>query len=164
MSAPAITPFTISISDDAITDLGTRLRTTRWPEQLPGPAWQRGVPVDYLRRVADYWADGFDWRAHEERINGFPSSPPTSMASESISCTSGRRAMELLPLLLLHGWPGSFVEFLDVIGPLRRPRRARRRPRRRLPRCRSVAAWFRLLDPVRRRRLGQPRWPRLWPS
>jgi epoxide hydrolase len=67
MSEQAITPFAVCISDDAITDLRTRLRSTRWPVQLPSPAWQRGVSVDYLRRVADYWASAFDWRAQENR-------------------------------------------------------------------------------------------------
>ncbi len=115
MSEHAITPFTVSISDDAITDLRTRLRRTRWPEQLPGPAWQRGVPVDYLRRVADYWADGFDWRAQEKHINGYPQFT-TEVDGQRIHFLHVRSAVEgATPLLLLHGWPGSFVEFLDVI-------------------------------------------------
>ena len=115
MPEHAITPFTVSISDEAFTDLRTRLGSTRWPEQLPGPAWQRGVPVDYLRRVADYWASDFDWRAEEKRINEFPQFT-TDIDGQLIHFLHVRSAVEgATPLLLLHGWPGSFAEFLDVI-------------------------------------------------
>ena len=74
--------------------------------------------VDYLRRVADYWASDFDWRARRSASTGTRSSPLKSTASGSISCTSGRHVESATPLLLLHGWPGSFVEFLDVIDSL----------------------------------------------
>jgi epoxide hydrolase len=118
MPEHAITPFTVSISDEALTDLRTRLGSTRWPEQLPGPAWQRGVPVDYLRRVADYWASDFDWRAQEKRITEFPQFT-TDIDGQLIHFLHLRSAVEgATPLLLLHGWPGSFVEFLDVIDSL----------------------------------------------
>jgi epoxide hydrolase len=118
MPEHAITPFTVSISDEALTDLRTRLGSTRWPEQLPGRAWQRGVPVDYLRRVADYWASDFDWRAQEKRITEFPQFT-TDSDGQLIHFLHVRSAVEgATPLLLLHGWPGSFVEFLDVIDSL----------------------------------------------
>jgi epoxide hydrolase len=115
MPGHAITPFTVSISDEAITDLRTRLGGTRWPEQLPRPTWKRGVPVDYLQRVADYWASEFDWRAQEKRINGYPQFT-TEVGGQPIHFLHVKSAVEgATPLLLLHGWPGSFVEFLDVI-------------------------------------------------
>ena len=115
MSDHAITPFTVSVSDGEITDLMTRLGSARWPEQLPGPTWKRGVPVDYLRGVADYWASEFDWRAQENRINGYPQFT-TEVDGQRIHFLHVRSAAEgATPLLLLHGWPGSFVEFLDVI-------------------------------------------------
>jgi pimeloyl-ACP methyl ester carboxylesterase len=118
MSDQAITPFTVSISDDAITDLKARLGNARWPGQLPGPAWKRGVPVDYLRRVAGYWASDFDWRAQEKRINGYAQFT-TEIDGQRIHYLHARSAVEgATPLLLLHGWPGSFVEFLDVIDSL----------------------------------------------
>jgi pimeloyl-ACP methyl ester carboxylesterase len=118
MAERAITPFTLSINDDAVTDLKTRLVRTRWPEQLPGLAWHRGVPVDYLRRVAEYWALDFDWRAQEKRINGYPQFT-TEIGGQRIHFVHVKSAVETAaPLLLLHGWPGSFVEFLDVIDSL----------------------------------------------
>jgi pimeloyl-ACP methyl ester carboxylesterase len=118
MSDPGITPFTVSVSDDDITDLRSRLGSARWPEQLPGAAWQRGVPVDYLRGVADYWASDFDWRTQEKRINSYPQFT-TEVDGQRIHFIHVRSAIEdATPLLLLHGWPGSFVEFLDVIDSL----------------------------------------------
>jgi pimeloyl-ACP methyl ester carboxylesterase len=115
MSDQTIMPFTVSISNDAITDLKARLGNARLPEPLPGPAWKRGVPVDYLRRVADYWASDFDWRAQEKRINGYPQFT-TEVDGQRIHFLHVRSAVEgATPLVLLHGWPGSFVEFLDVI-------------------------------------------------
>src|SRR4029453_8591161 len=115
MPEHAITPFAVSISDEAITNLSTRLGSTRWPEQLPGPGWKRGVPVDYLQQVADYWASDFDWRAQEKRINAYPQFT-TDIGRQRIHFLHVRSTVEgATPLLLLHGWPGSFVEFLDVI-------------------------------------------------
>ena len=156
MSDQAITPFTLSISNDAIADLKTRLGSTRWPEQLPGPAWQRGVPVDYLRPVADYWAANFDWRVQEKRINAYPQFT-TEVDGQRIHFLHVRSAVEgATPLLLLHGWPGSFVEFLDVIDSLIDPVAHGGTPCRCLPRRRTVAAGFRLVGAVGRRRMGEP--------
>jgi pimeloyl-ACP methyl ester carboxylesterase len=118
MAEHAITTFSVNIDDDAVTDLKTRLVGTRWPEQLPGPAWQRGVPVDYLRHVAEYWASDFDWRAQEKRINSYPQFI-TEIDGQRIHFVHVKSAVETAtPLLLLHGWPGSFVEFLDMIDSL----------------------------------------------
>jgi pimeloyl-ACP methyl ester carboxylesterase len=115
-------PFRIAIADADLADLKARLAATRWPEQLPGTPWQRGVPVEYLRQLAGYWADGFDWRAQEAELNNHPQFR-TQIDGQPIhflhieSPEPGAR-----PLILLHGWPGSVVEFLDVIGPLSDPR------------------------------------------
>lgn len=65
-------PFRIAIPGADLADLKARLAATRWPEQLPGTPWQRGVPVDYLRKLADYWASEFDWRAQEAELNAYP--------------------------------------------------------------------------------------------
>ncbi|HZL74430.1 MAG TPA: epoxide hydrolase N-terminal domain-containing protein, partial [Propionibacteriaceae bacterium] len=101
MSDHEIRAFTVSISDEAVTEVRSRLANTRWPEQLPGPAWQRGVPVDYLRRVAEYWASEFDWRAQEKRINAYPQFT-TDVDGQRIHFLHVRSAVEgATPLLLL---------------------------------------------------------------
>lgn len=118
----SIQPFRVEISDAELGGLRQRLADTRWPEPLPGRGWDRGVPVDYLRRLADYWREGFDWRAQEARINSYPQFT-TTIDGQTIHFLHVRSPQaDATPLLLLHGWPGSFVEFLDVIGPLTDPR------------------------------------------
>lgn len=116
-----IEDFTVSIDDDALDDLHRRLAATRWPDQLPGGEWQRGVPLDWMRRAAEHWRTTFDWRAAEARLNGFPQLRTTvdGQTIHALHVTSPEPGA--LPLLLLHGWPGSVVEFLQVIGPLTDP-------------------------------------------
>jgi pimeloyl-ACP methyl ester carboxylesterase len=118
-----ITPFTIAIPEADLEDLRDRLARTRWPSELPGVGWSRGVPVDYLKELAEYWRTTYDWRAQEARLNEFP---------QFITTIDGQRVHFLhvpsaepdaLPLILTHGWPGSIVEFLEVIGPLTDPRK-----------------------------------------
>jgi epoxide hydrolase len=67
-----ITPFRIEVTDAELADLKSRLFATRWPDQLSGEQWARGVSVEYLKRLAAYWADGFDWRAQEAELNSYP--------------------------------------------------------------------------------------------
>src|SRR5688572_8959782 len=64
--------FRIDIPQSQLDDLKARLANTRWPDELPGVGWSRGVPVGYLREVADYWRTGYDWRAQEAAINQYP--------------------------------------------------------------------------------------------
>jgi hypothetical protein len=90
-------PFTFRVSDEAIADLGERLRLTRFPDQAPGDPWGYGTSVDYLRDLVAYWRDGFDWRAQEARLNAFP---------------QFRRV-----------GPDCDLHFLHVPGKVRRPRR-----------------------------------------
>lgn len=115
-----ISPFRIDIPQQDLDDLRTRLTMTRWPGQLPGTGWERGVPVDYLRELAEYWRTGYDWRAHEARLNELPHFT-TTIDGQNIHFLHIRSGNDsALPLMLIHGWPGSFVEFLDVIEPLSR--------------------------------------------
>jgi pimeloyl-ACP methyl ester carboxylesterase len=121
MSKDAIQPFTVDIPQAQVDDLRQRLANARWPQPLPGKGWDRGVPVDYLRGLAGYWGSEFDWRAQEARINQFPQFL-TEIDDQRIHYLHVRSPeADATPLLLLHGWPGSFVEFLDVIGPLTNP-------------------------------------------
>ncbi len=117
-----IEDFRVAVPQADLDDLADRLSRTRWPAALPGVAWERGVPVDYLRGLAAYWRDGFDWRAQEARLNSFPQYT-TRIDGQRIHFLHVKSPEPAAtPLLLLHGWPGSVVEFLDVIGPLSDPR------------------------------------------
>ncbi|MGH3371819.1 MAG: epoxide hydrolase family protein, partial [Nocardioidaceae bacterium] len=116
-----IRPFRIDIPQAALDDLRSRLANTRWPAELPGAGWERGVPTSYLRELAAYWATSYDWRKHEEELNSHPQFV-TTIDGEDVHFLHVRSSVEsATPLLLVHGWPGSVVEFLDLIGPLTDP-------------------------------------------
>jgi pimeloyl-ACP methyl ester carboxylesterase len=117
-----IEEFRVDIPQADLDDLAERLARTRWPSSLPGQAWERGVPVGYLRELAEYWRNGFDWRAQEARLNSYPQYT-AQIDGQKIHFLHVRSPEpNATPLLLLHGWPGSVVEFLHVIGPLTDPR------------------------------------------
>ncbi|PRY00040.1 epoxide hydrolase family protein [Allonocardiopsis opalescens] len=117
-----IHPFRIDIPQAELDALRARLAATRWPEPLPGAEWSRGVPVDHLRGLAEYWADGFDWRLAERRLNAFPQFI-TEIDGQPIHFAHVRSPEpDALPLIMTHSWPNSIAEFLEVIGPLTDPR------------------------------------------
>jgi pimeloyl-ACP methyl ester carboxylesterase len=117
-----IKPFQVDFPQAALDDLARRLDQTRWPQPVPGTGWERGVPVAYLRDLAEYWRAGYDWRAAEASINAFAQFT-TDIDGARIHFLHVRSPEpDALPLVLTHGWPGSFVEFLDLIGPLTDPR------------------------------------------
>jgi pimeloyl-ACP methyl ester carboxylesterase len=115
----SIEPFLIHIPDAVLDDLRDRLHRTRWPDQIAGSGWDYGTDTTALRDLCAYWADGFDWRAAEGRLNAYPQAqvaaggtvlhilrrPPTGRA-------------DAIPLLALHGWPGSFVQMLPLLASL----------------------------------------------
>jgi len=107
--------FAIRVPDAVLTDLRERLARTRWPDQLPGTGWDYGTDTAYLRELVDYWRTGFDWRAQEARLNRFDHfrAPVGGMRLHFIHARS--RNPDAIPLLLLHGWPSSFVQMLDII-------------------------------------------------
>src|SRR6266498_67820 len=115
-------PFRIEIPQADLDDLHRRLDRTRWPDELPGAGWSRGVPLGYLKELAEYWRASYDWRAAEARLNQFPQFT-TVIDGVRVHLLHVRSAEpRALPLLLTHGWPGSVAEFWDVIGPLTDPR------------------------------------------
>ncbi|GAA3067201.1 epoxide hydrolase family protein [Streptosporangium carneum] len=117
-----VRPFRIDVPQAQLDDLTARLANTRWPEELPGVGWSRGVPLDYLKGLAEYWRTGYDWRAHEAALNEHPQFV-TAVDGQNIHFLHVRSPEpDAVPLLLLHGWPGGVVDFLDVIGPLSDPR------------------------------------------
>jgi epoxide hydrolase len=117
-----IEPFRLEVPDGDLKDLQDRLHRTRWPQEPPGTAWESGTPTDEVRMLADYWADGYDWRHHEARLNKLPQFT-TTIDGQTVHFLHVRSPEpDALPLVLTHGWPSSFVEYLDVIGPLTDPR------------------------------------------
>jgi len=114
--------FRIEIPQVDIDDLRDRLTRTRWPHEVPGTGWSRGVPLGYLRDLAGYWAGGFDWRAQEAALNELPHFT-TEVDGQPIHLLHVRSPEPgAMPLLMTHGWPSSPVEFLKVVGPLTDPR------------------------------------------
>src|SRR5919201_3592894 len=114
-------PYRIDVPEADLADLRDRLRRTRWPEPETAAGWAQGVPLAYLRDLCGYWADGYDWRATEARLNGLPQFR-TEIDGVGIHVLHVRSPHPAaLPLVLTHGWPGSIVEFLKVIGPLTDP-------------------------------------------
>jgi pimeloyl-ACP methyl ester carboxylesterase len=116
-----IIPFQINIPQDRLDDLRRRLADTRWPGELPSVGWEAGVPLGYLKDLADYWRIGYDWRAHEARLNEFPQFT-TVIDGQTVHFLHVRSPEPVaLPLIITHGWPGSIVEFMKIIGPLTDP-------------------------------------------
>jgi len=116
-----ITPFTIQVPDEVLVDLRTRIRNTRWPAQVPGTAWAQGPDLEYLQRLLDYWATGFDWRVQERRLNTFKHFR-AELGDVHIHFVHARaREGHGIPLILTHGWPSSFLEMLPLVPLLTNP-------------------------------------------
>ena len=116
-----ISPYRIDIPQGALDDLRDRLGRTRWPDELPGVGWDLGVPLDYLKGLAEYWATTYDWRGQEKAMNEFAQFT-TVIDDQNVHFLHMRSPEpEALPLLITHGWPGSIAEFLDIISPLADP-------------------------------------------
>ena len=119
----AVVPFRIGVPDATLRDLRARLANTRFPDAIDGSAWEAGTDLTYLKSLVAYWRTGFDWRAQERRLNQLPQFT-TTIDGVSIHFVHQRSShSDARPLVLIHGWPGSFVEFTKVIGPLTEPTR-----------------------------------------
>jgi pimeloyl-ACP methyl ester carboxylesterase len=116
-------PFTLHIPDADIVDLRERLARTRFPDSAPGEAWAYGADVAYLRELTEYWRTKFDWRAQEAALNAFPQfrAPLEDVGLHYLHVPGV--GPDPMPLLLLHGWPGSVFEFLEIIPRLTDPAR-----------------------------------------
>lgn len=116
--ADAITPFKVDIPESQLDDLRQRLALTRWPEKETCSDWEQGIPLEYTRELAQYWATDYDWRRFEQKINNWP---------QFITCIDDidvhfihvkSKHENALPLIISHGWPGSVVEFHKIIDAL----------------------------------------------
>jgi pimeloyl-ACP methyl ester carboxylesterase len=116
-----IGPLHLDVPESELVDLRTRLRNARWPERETVEDWSQGVPLAYLQDLCRSWAEEYDWRATEARLNGL-SQFRTEIDGLGIHFMHVRSPhADALPLVLTHGWPGSIIEFLNVIGPLTDP-------------------------------------------
>lgn len=115
-------PFRIEIPQADLDDLHRRLGTVRWPSELPGVGWDRGVPLDYLKDLVEYWRTSYDWRVAEARLNSFPQFTTTIDGTKVHFLHVRSPEPDALPLLVTHGWPSSVAEFINVIEPLTNPR------------------------------------------
>jgi epoxide hydrolase len=121
-AATELRPYRVDIPQADLDDLAARLSSTRFPDELSGVGWSYGVPLDYVRELVDHWGNGYDWRAHEARINEHPQFV-TTIDGEQVHFLHVRSPEpDALPLIATHGWPMSVVEYLDLIGPLTDPR------------------------------------------
>ncbi|MGZ8585339.1 MAG: epoxide hydrolase family protein [Actinomycetota bacterium] len=116
-----LTPFRLDVPETELEDLRSRLRNTRWPEAATVADWSQGVPLGYLQALCRSWAEEYDWRGCERRLNALPQFRTTidELGIHLLHVRSPHAGA--LPLIITHGWPGSVVEFLKVIGPLTDP-------------------------------------------
>ncbi|MBD0382195.1 epoxide hydrolase [Paenibacillus sp. WST5] len=116
-----IRPFRVDIPQTELDSLKERLAMTRWPDELPGVGWNYGAPLGFVREIAEYWRTSYDWRKQEARLNELPQFTTTIDGAHIHFLHVRSPEPDAMPLILTHGWPGSIVEFLDVIGPLTDP-------------------------------------------
>ena len=116
-----IQPFRIDMPQDDLDDLHSRLGRTRWPGELPDAGWACGVPHAYLKELVHYWRHEYDWRAAEARLNQWPQFTTTVDGATIHFAHLRSPDPDAIPLLMIHGWPGSFAEFTEVAEPLTDP-------------------------------------------
>ena len=117
----AVVPFTIRVPDAVLTDLRERLARARFPTEINGSGWTHGADLAYMKELVEYWRDRFDWRAQERRLNAFEQFKTTIDGIDIHFIHRRSREPGALPLIISHGWPGSFAEFAKIIGPLTDP-------------------------------------------
>ena len=116
-------PFKLETDAAMVADVRARVQAARFPAQQAGADWETGTPLDYMRRLRDYWLGSFDWKRWVDRINAFEHRM-VDVGGEGIHViVEVGSGTDPVPLLMTHGWPGSFVEFMDIIDPLAHPER-----------------------------------------
>src|SRR5256714_12886659 len=122
MEAPLhITPFSIHIEPEILSDLQERIRKTRWPDQAPSAPWEQGTDLEYLRQLLEYWAGGFDWQTQERELNAAAQFRAELDGVHIHFVHERARHGHGVPLILTHGWPSTFVELLPLVPFLTDP-------------------------------------------
>jgi epoxide hydrolase len=116
-----IAPFRIQVPEAVLSDLKQRLDRTRFPDEIPGGGWEYGTDLTYHKALVTYWKDTFDWREQERRLNQLPQFQTTIDGVDIHFVHQRSKNPSALPLVLTHGWPGSFIEFTKIVGPLTDP-------------------------------------------
>jgi pimeloyl-ACP methyl ester carboxylesterase len=119
--ADQVRPFTIRVEDAVLVDLRERLTRTRWPDALDGAGWDYGVELSYVKELVDYWRTKYDWREQERKLNQFRQFKTTIDGLDIHFIHQRSKHADALPLVIVHGWPGSVQEFYKIIGPLTDP-------------------------------------------
>jgi len=114
-------PFQIDVAEEVLMDLRQRLARTRWPDELPDAEWDYGTSLAYLRQLVSYWHGSYDWRAQERFLNTFPQFTTEIDGIHLHFLHVKGKGTHPAPLLISHGWPGSFFEMYKIIGPLTDP-------------------------------------------
>ena len=116
-----VQPFSINICQEVLDDLRDRLRRTRWPGEVPGSGWTRGVDLDYMKELVEYWLDEYDWREQEARLNELPhfKADIDGLGVHFIHVKG--KGPNPLPLFMMHGYPWSFVLLLKILPMLTDP-------------------------------------------
>jgi epoxide hydrolase len=116
-----IVPYKIAIAQSVLHDLNDRLARTRWPDQIEGSGWEYGVPLSYMNEFVEHWKSRYDWRAEEKKLNALGQFITKIDGLDVHFLHVRSKQKNALPLVVVHGWPGSFVEFTKIIGPLTDP-------------------------------------------
>ena len=123
MTSPVrVSPFTVQVPDQVLSDLRARIRNTRWPPGAPGREWEQGTDLEYLKGLLGYWADGFDWRAQERELNRFKHFRAEIDGAVIHFVHERARHGNGVPIILTHGWPSAFIELLPLVPLLSDPR------------------------------------------
>jgi len=118
-----VDPFTIQVAEEVLIDLKERLARTRWPDQLPDAGWDYGTNRSYLQQLVNYWHESYEWRAQEHVLNTFPQFTTAIDGIHLHFLQVKGKGAQPMPLIISHGWPGSFFEMYKIIGPLTDPAR-----------------------------------------
>lgn len=113
-----ITPFSVSASQQTLDDLNSRIKNSRWTDEIIDTGWNDGASLSYMKELADYWANFFDWRKVENEINTYPNFIGEIEGYKIHYLHIKGKGKKSIPLIITHGWPGSFLEMMKLIALL----------------------------------------------